>query len=44
MSTQPTRGEAIGAAAEIYLEAKIRIETERAIAEATEHAEHEAAA
>jgi len=42
--TRPTREEAIEAAAEVYLEAKLRIETEKAIAEATERVEHEAAA
>lgn len=43
MITPTTREEAIEAAAEVYLEAKLRIETETAIA-AAEHAEHEAAA
>lgn len=42
--SRPTRQEAIDAAAAIYLEEKIRIETERMIAEAVEQTEHEAAA
>ncbi|MEV8023349.1 hypothetical protein [Microbacterium sp. NPDC080220] len=44
MSASPTRQEAIDAAAAIYLEEKIRIETERIIAEAAERAEREVAA
>ena len=39
---RPTRQEAIEAAAEIYLEAKIRIETEKAIAAAHEAGEPQA--
>ncbi len=44
MSLRPTREQAITAAAEIYLEEKLRIETDRAIAAATVDAEHEEAA
>lgn len=42
--TRPTRQEAIEAAAEIYLEEKIRIETEKAIAAAAAEIEPERAA
>lgn len=41
---RPSKAEAIRAAAAIYLEEKIRIETEKAIARANAHADVEAAA